>query len=112
MKFKKLTRDQELRIRSIWLDHWNKKTVPSMEVAWFDVIVDYLNYVGYNLITPEVEELELIVSEKGLSEDYYGALAEYTKLPFEDMTEGEKFIHLLHASSEDRLKALKYALSI
>ena len=74
MNRKPLTREQILKIQSIWMENWHRKSVPSMPQAWFDVISDFLMYEGAIVMTDDVYMAEQTVIDKGLSEEYVAAL--------------------------------------
>jgi len=109
--FKPLSRDQVLRIRSIYLENFNKKTEPGIEQRWFEVISTFLAYEGSDVVPEEVRLIEGTVIDRGLSEDYLEALTLITK-PTSDLEESEKIVHLMSASPAERLQALRYVLGL
>ena len=108
---KPLTREQTLKIRAIYLENFNKKSEPSMEQKWFEVISLFIKYEGGDIVPEEVRLLEGIVIDKGMSEDYISALVAITK-PTDDLEESEKIVHLMSASPSERLQALRFVLAV
>jgi hypothetical protein len=111
MNGKPLSKDNRLRIRDIWLKNFNKKSVPHVEDAWFEVICTFLRYEGHDIVPEEVRLLESLVIDRGLSEDYIEALISITK-PTSDLEEAEQIVHFLSASPEERLQALRFVLAV
>jgi hypothetical protein len=108
---KPLTREQELKIRSIYLENFNKKNEPSMERRWFEVILTFLAYEGNDIVPEEVRLLEGTVIDRGMAEDYVESLLAITK-PTGDLEDAEKIVHLMSASPQERLQALRFVLAV
>jgi hypothetical protein len=108
---KPLTRQQLLKIRDIYLTNFNKKSEPCMEQKWYEVISTFIKYEGADIVPEEVRLLEGIVIDKGMSEEYISALIAITK-PTDDLEEAEKLVHLMSASPQERLQALRFVLAV
>lgn len=108
---KPLSREQELRIRSIYLENFNKKSEPKLEQRWFETITTFLAYEGHDIVPEEVRLLEGSVIDKGLADDYIESLLTITK-PSGDLEEAEKMVHLMSASPAERLQALRFVLAV
>lgn len=108
---KPLSRQQQLRIREIYLANFNKKSEPSMEQKWYEVICTFVRYEGADIVPEEVRLLEGSVIDKGLSEEYLEALAAIIK-PTDDLEDAEKVVLFLSASPQERLQALRYVLAV
>jgi hypothetical protein len=106
-----LTKDQRLKIRDIYLANFNKKSEPSMEEKWHEVIVTFLRYEGHDIVPEDVRLMEELVIDRGLADQYVEALVSITK-PDDELTDSEQIVHLMGASTEEKLKALRYVLAV
>jgi hypothetical protein len=112
---KPLTKKQLLKLRDIYLANFNKGPLPDggLPEAWYQVICTFLKYEGHDIVPEEIRILEATVADKGLSEDYIEVLMSVTKTP-EDPEGGDadKILHILSASPEERLQALRFVLAV
>jgi hypothetical protein len=106
-----LTKQQLLKIRDIYLANFNKKAEPCMEQKWYEVICTFVRYEGSDIVPEEVRLLEGTVIDCGMAEDYVEALLALTK-PTEDLEDAEKIVHLMSASPQERLQALRFVLAV
>ncbi len=111
MSTKIMTREQQLKIRSIYLENFNKKTEPPLEQRWLETITTFIRYEGGDVVPEEIRLLEGSVIDKGLADDYIQTLHSIIK-PSDDLEESEKLVLLLSCSPEERLKALRYVLAV
>lgn len=90
---------------------WNRKEIPSVEEAWYEVITDFQAYEGTVAHPEEIYLLEQLVIDRGLSSDYIQTLKSMIKgQPEED--EADHFVLLMSATPLEREKALKFVLGV
>lgn len=106
---RQLTRDQELEISRIWMQSWHNRSVPSMQVAWYQVILDFIYYQGGQVFSEELRLLEGLVIERGLSTEYIQTLKSLVSPP-SDIEVDDQFVLLMSAPSDLREQALRFVL--
>lgn len=72
---------------------------------WFNSVVDFLQARGDEILPNKVREAEGAVFKKGLSKEYFYALLGIVDPP-KQLEEHEKFMCLMSASPDQRLKAV------
>ena len=104
-----LTKDQLQKIRSIYLQIFNKRSEPRIEERWYETIVTFLRYEGAEIVNEDITLMEGLVIDRGLEDEYVNALLEITK-PTEDLTDNARIVHLMSATVDEKLRALRFVL--
>jgi hypothetical protein len=74
---------------------------------WYQVVVQFLNETGADVITSSIVTAEERALELGLSSKYIAALTESLRSDFRAVSDNDFAVLLLTSSSEERIEALK-----
>ena len=91
------------------MQNFNKASEPRIEERWYETILTFLRYEGNEIVSEDVTLMEGLVIDRGLEDEYIKTLIEFTK-PTDDLSENARIVHLMSASVDEKLRALRFVL--
>lgn len=117
MKHRNLSREEIHSIESIFMQKYRDKNMrkASMPQLWFEIISDFLSYkyAGAEIVLRSVREREnKVLQHPQLSKEYISCLMTLMGVNnMVELSEEQKLVYLMMASSDERDEALKLVAS-